>query len=740
MVGARGGARVGARGAASRRRRGTGRCPRHSLSALDGTVRRAVVRISAPGGGYDPSGDRFWGSGFFIAPGQVLTCAHVVGNGGGGVLAGETAIDITDHRGRTTEGRVALVLPPPDDPERPSRRWKLPDLALVEVDGAEDAECLWLSDRSAVVPARISLHGWSKEVGDLALRSGHGMASGTDGPDGSALLLRGEIPVAGTSGGPVVDTERGAVIGVCKGRGEGDAGLAVPVTALRVLANARPGRDRLHALVRAHDRHHLRRYRTVGTGGSWTGFQHALRPAAAGGFTPVLRTYLFARLAELTPPGTPGEVMKLVDEVKRRMIQGPYQPGIEHDPRTWREGVGLLYDLRDDGTRSQERDLELEAVLLYAARVAAAVSRAGNPADEGPLRELSSWLSGREEPIESFIREEIDQILHGGAADPETLAEPPARTGVELRKPARRKVEPGEEEVRARADVLVEIDSLLYGDAYTWRVKLLREDDVVTFRDDEKEGVPRAGLQEALREPIAEAVRQSDVGDHLAAIEVAVPPELLDEPVDSWRLTPPGAPEHGIDPDSLPLGQRRVVVLRDRRRLDQPAIPEWHRRWNAAVRGPLAAVPLRREVPVRGHDGPGRERESGYAAYDRLSSAEDTAVPVYCGPVSKGSGADALGVALAAGHALVVWRRCATGHTDCAEFHQQMTALLCDAKTPEGLHRRIRSLRIRCGDPEYPDPDVLWARSIALLHDSPARPPRPDQPLRAPGPRPGPVR
>ncbi|MCC3769042.1 trypsin-like peptidase domain-containing protein [Streptomyces sp. UNOC14_S4] len=705
------------------------------MSALDGTVRRAVVRISAPGGGYDPTGDRFWGSGFFIAPGQVLTCAHVVGNGGGGVLAGETAIDITDHRGRTTEGRVALVLPVPDDPERPPRRWKLPDLALVEVEDAEDVECLWLSDRSAVVPARISLHGWSKEVGDLALRSGHGMASGTDGPDGSALLLRGEIPVAGTSGGPVVDTERGAVIGVCKGRGEGDAGLAVPVTALRALANTRPGRDRLHALVRAHDRHHLRRYRTGGTRGSWTGFQYTLRSATAGAFTPVLRTQLFARLAELTPPGRPGDVMKLVDEVKRRMIQGPYQPGIEHDPRTWREGVGLLYDLRDDETRSQERDLELEAVLLYAARVAAAVSRAGNPADDGPVDELNNWLSGREEPIDSFIREEIDQILHGGAAlGPEDPDELPARTGVELRKPTRRKVEPGEEEVRARADVLVEIDRGLYGDAYPWRVKLLREDDLVTLRSDER-GVTRAELYEALRDPIAEAVRQSDVGDHLASIEVAVPRELLDEPLDSWRLSPPGTPEDGIDPDTLPLGQRRVVVLRAGGRRD---IPEWHRRWNAAARGPLSAVPLRREAPVRGHDGPGRE--SGYAVYDRLSSVEDTAVPVYCGPVSKGPGADALGAALAAGHALVVWRRCATGHTDCAEFHEQMTALLCDAKTPEGLQRRIRSLRIRCGDPEYPDPDVLWARSIALLYDSPDRPPRPDQPLRAPGPRPGPVR
>ncbi|MEU5418694.1 trypsin-like peptidase domain-containing protein [Streptomyces sp. NPDC020667] len=706
------------------------------MSALDGTVRRSVVRISAPGSGYDPSGAQFWGSGFFVAPGWVLTCAHVVGMGGGDVLGGGTAIAITDSRGSTTEGRVALVLPRPDDPDRPPRTWKLPDLALVEVDGAEDAECLWLSDRSAVVPARISLHGWSTEFGEPSLRSGTGMASGTDGPEGSAMLLRGEIPVAGCSGGPVVDVARGAVVGVCKGRGQDTAGLAVPVTALRRMANERPGRDRLHALVRAHDLHHLRRYRTVGTGGSWTGFQHALRPAGAGGFTPVLRTHLFARLAELSPPGTPGEVMSLVDDVKRRMLQAPYQPGTEHDPRTWREGVGLLYDLRDEEARAPQRDLELEAVLLYAARVAAAVSRAQNPADEAPLRELSGWLTGREEPIEPVIRDEIDQILHGGATCPEQPRERPAPPGtVELRKPERRKVEPGVPEARARADVLVEIDRALYDDGYHWRVRLLREDDLLMLSES-KEGVPQAELEEALREPLAEALRQSDVGEHLAAVEVALPRELFDEPVDSWQLSPPALGGASfLDPDTLPLGQRRVVVLRDRRRRDRPASPEWRRRWGGTARGPLTAVPLRGDTLRRGHDGPGRE--SGHAAYDRLSGAEDCAVPVYCGPVAAGPGAAAMDAALAAGHAVVIWRRCATGHTDCAEFHRHISALVCEAKTAAGIHRRIRSLRIRSADPEYPDPEVLWARSIALLFDSPDRPPLPELPLYAPGPRPG---
>ncbi|MEU4208950.1 trypsin-like peptidase domain-containing protein [Streptomyces sp. NPDC026206] len=722
------------------------------MSALDGTVRRAVVRISAPGGGYDRTGVRFWGSGFFIAPGWVLTCAHVVGNGGGDVLGGATAIDVTDAWDRTTEGRVALAVPFPDDPDVPPRPWGLPDLALVEVADADDAECLWLSDRSAIVPAPVSLHGWSEETGELALRFGLGTASGGDGRDGAAMLLRGEIPVAGCSGGPVVDTGRGAVIGVGKGRGRDTAGLAVPITALRRIANERSGRDRLHSVIRAHDRHHLRRYRTVGTGGSWTGLQQALRPAPADGFTPVLRTHLFARLAELTPPATPGEVMLLVEAAKRRVIQDPYQPGVEHDPRTWREGVGLLYDLRDGGDRTgrakdggPDRDLELEAVLLYAARVAAAVSRLGRAGDTAPLRELSTWLAGQAEPLPDVIREDIHRILHGGADDPAGPREPAPPGAVELRKPERRDVEPGAPgaaEARARADVIVEIDQCLYGDRYPWRVKLLLEDGVVTPLRADEVGVPRALLKETLREPVAEALLQGDVGEYLAAVHVMLPRELFDEPLDAWQLAPPGAcREHlpaeaqaGIDPHTMPLGQRRVVVVRDRRRRDRPATPEWRRRWRGTDRGPLTAVPLRREAPAKGHDGPGRE--SGHQAYGRLSEAADTAVPVYCGEVAAGAGATAMDAALAAGHAVVIWRRCATGHADCAEFHRQVSRLVDEAKTAEGLHRLIRSLRIRCADPADSDPEALWARSIALLFDSPLHPPLPDTPLYAPGARP----
>lgn len=57
-----------------------------AFELLEPLVQAATVRVHAPPGGYDNPGSHrtgpTWGSGFFIAPGWVLTCAHVVGEGG----------------------------------------------------------------------------------------------------------------------------------------------------------------------------------------------------------------------------------------------------------------------------------------------------------------------------------------------------------------------------------------------------------------------------------------------------------------------------------------------------------------------------------------------------------------------------------------------------------------------------------------------------------------------------------
>ncbi|WP_255305966.1 trypsin-like peptidase domain-containing protein [Streptomyces sp. Wb2n-11] len=694
------------------------------MNPFDEMVRPSLVRIAAPGGGYDPHGAHYWGSGFFIAPGWVLTCAHVVGKGEAAVWRGERALGITWQGGVTT-GEVVLAKPRPADPEEPPYHWEFPDIALVRVPDARDAACVWLGERPPAVPADVSLHGWSRETGDLGIRHGVGRAHATDG---KALLLRGSLPVEGCSGGPVVDLVHGAVIGMNKGRAEHE-GAAVPITALRELHDL-PGGGILHTVLREHDRHHLRRFRST-TSGGWTRAQAGLRAKGAPGFGPAVRAHLFGRFAELPPPTGPGEVMTLVDDVKRRVLHRDYQSPIEHDPRTWRDGAGLLYDLRG---QEGGHDLDVDAVLLYAAKVVRHLASrdrdrgrdrdgSGSP-HRAALTGLGEWITTQGESAHQAIREEIAQVLdlrEEDAPGPGDGSDPGFTFGSVRERPAG----------QARADVLVEIDPVHYGDRYPWRVKLLYEGRTVSPLYGDDRGVPRSRLRETLREPLADALRRGDSGEHLAAVEALLPRELFDEPLDTWRLSPE---DEVFDEHSMALGERRIVVIRDRRRRDRPASPEWRRRWKAAVRGPLTVVPLRGEVPASGH-GPGARRESRRAAYARLSDAGDGTVPVYCGPVGSGDGLDAMAAALAAGHPLALWRRCGRDHSDCREFQTRADELLARADGVDGLHRRIRALRIISMDPDAtPDTvaEAAWAGSMAVLFDPPDRPPYDGVPLRVP--------
>ncbi|MFI8960870.1 trypsin-like peptidase domain-containing protein [Streptomyces sp. NPDC053493] len=678
------------------------------MSAFDTLVRPALVRIAAPGGGYDPHGDPFWGTGFFIAPGWVLTCAHVVAKGGSAVWRKEPAVGITWEGGRTT-GQVVLAKPRPATPDTALDSWDFPDLALVRVEGAERAACVRLSERPPTTPARISLHGWARQTGELGVRDVEGEAHGTVG---RALLVRWAVPVEGCSGGPVVDLGRGAVIGVNKGRGR-DEGAAVPLTSLRELYDV-PGGEVLHDVLRAHDRHHLTRHRSFGAGRTWTAAQTELWTATARGVSPARRVQLYGHFAELPPPTAPGEVMALVDAVKRRVLHPEYQDVLETGARTWRDGVGLLHELhaarRED--RPESTDLGLDAVLLYAAHVVRHLTERYGPGTG--VGSLVDWIADESGGAHAAVREEIAALLE--PAPPHAADAPATERG-------------------ARADVRIEIDAVPYSTPrrYAWRVMLLFDGRTVSPLRGDDGGVTRDRLRETLRGPLTDALGLGDSGDHLAAVEVVLPRELFDEPLDTWRLSPDDEP---FGERSLPLGQRRTVVLRDRYRSHHAPSPEWRRRWRGSAAGPLRAVPLRAEVLTPGDEGhgPHLRRESRMTAYERLGAAADGSVPVFCGPVAAGDGQRAMEAALAAGHPIALWRHSAREHTDCAEFHKRAGELLADVDGAEGLHGPVRVLRLRAGDTEA-DPrdrsEHAWAEDLAVLYDPPDRPPY-EAPLQGP--------
>ncbi|SOD83812.1 trypsin-like peptidase domain-containing protein [Streptomyces sp. Ag109_G2-15] len=715
------------------------------MSAFDELVRPSLARIGAPGDGYATDRDLYWGSGFFIAPGWLLTCAHVVGKGGAAVCRGESAMRVTWQERtaagawveRTGTGTAVLLAPTPETSQSFRDPWPFPDLALVNVAGADDVRCLWLSDREPGARAPIELYGWSVQTGELGIRHGTGELAGSDA---RALLLGGSLPIGGLSGGPVLDRRHGSVIGVIKGRRR-EEGVAVPVAALHELLDLRGGPAVLHEVLRAHDLHHLRLLDDPSPYANWTTLQATLPALAppASGISADLRARLYGHLAELPPPAGAGEIVHLVEEVKEQVRGERLRSLVLQNVRTWREGAGLLYGLRTLEPGGGGTLVDLDAVLLYAAKVVRKVVRE-RPGEVDPARlgAFAGWLGGQADGHRNWavgeavrgLLEGVD-VQEGDDGRPATPEAPP----VVVRPPA------------TRTDVLVKVGPPMYDGRYPWSVQLIYDGLDVTPVDADDRGVRVEELAAVLREPLARALSQGDHGEHLAALEVFLPRKLFDLPVDEWQLLPGSAAmetyeDDGDDGDgedddgdffderSMPLGMRRTVVIRDARRNNRPPTPEWRRRWRGAVQGPLAHEPLHGRAPADGH--PVAARSAGkYPYYGALSLMDDPCVPVYCGPVGSGEGQAAMRDALMAGHSVVLWRRDRHDHDECKDFHRQAAHVLGMARHAEGLHGPVRDLRIRLYDPESARAQGLRGK-LAVLFDPPDRPPYGTETMRPP--------
>lgn len=185
------------------------------------------------------------GAGFFVAPGYVVTCAHVAGTG-------PVAIR---WQGAEYEGVVRAASPAPRGGKG---LWPYPDLAVVEVPGGPRGHpCAWLEEMTPRRDAPLTAAGFSGiyEQQAAAERFAAFVRGGTsffqDGP--MVELVKGEVN-SGLSGGPVLNDLSGGVCAVVKAsRQTGTAlgGLATPVSALRLLDP-----DVYRTVARAHDRYH----------------------------------------------------------------------------------------------------------------------------------------------------------------------------------------------------------------------------------------------------------------------------------------------------------------------------------------------------------------------------------------------------------------------------------------------------------------------------------------------------
>ncbi|WP_229901170.1 trypsin-like peptidase domain-containing protein [Streptomyces asoensis] len=554
----------------------------------------ATVRIHRPVVGYaleEPG--TFLGSGFFVAPNWVLTCAHVACGGEGGEVA--VVYETAPGRGTSSApGRVVATLPdltdrtgrgaradgaepagraewgPPAADRLPVGNWPAPDLALVQLtEPVDDHECVYVSERPAAYygEGRVLYAGWTENEGRLQVMDGTLTVQGTIGGWSSDVQMRlgdNDLPY-GVSGGPVIDPVRGEVIGVLKARSDHRPGgtstgieqlrtLRVPAEAVR----AEHG-DLYQAVFHAHDRYHRDRQRhPASRRQTWTDVQGRLGARPGRTLSPDERIQLLGRLAELPPPQSTRGLLDILDSLPDFQTLSPLPA-----PRGWRDGLGALYESASD-------DGALELVLDYAMRAMSAPRPFVVPSTPDAEKALWVWvwqaaqrLSARyraglaEQRIERLRRRDeaqhdVPDTFWGGAhsAGGPGGRVPHRRGGPHAR--ARAGVGAGAVGSAARPSALLEL--VLRGwepDRCDWSVSVAAPGgEVVRLREAER--TPLADLPAHLAGPLGEAFRHCDEPGRPALLQVALPHALLGLEVDTWRLPP----------DDEPLGAQRPLVVR----------------------------------------------------------------------------------------------------------------------------------------------------------------------------------
>ncbi|MET3986428.1 trypsin-like peptidase domain-containing protein [Streptomyces sp. PvR034] len=678
-----------------------------AFELLEPLVQAATVRVHAPSNGYeDPGTGATWGSGFFIAPGWVLTCAHVVGEGGGGMRLVGREVGITFSSGGdgatgTVAGRVECVLPERLEQRRPGGPglWELPDLALVRVLAPVSHACVWLTDRARPRFDEVAYFGCTEDLGAPEITGRTTRLRGTAG-NGAAIRLGAEDEIEhGMSGGPVVDLARGEVVGVVKARARGGGGLAVSVVQLRTLPISAKSRIGLYRRVmQAHDLHHYDQHLSdVDNRRTWTDAHDELprpEPDPYGGrqrLTPGERTTLCGLLAELPPPGSSEAVRTLVEAARgEEPDPGPLAP------LSWRDGLGLLYD--PPGGVS-----EAAAMLRYATDVSVAEHR--EPPAPGADEELWDWVRATAERLWRPLRRELGERHERGLLERERAREERrlAAAGQAVRiGPAR-----AAEVLPSGPSVLLEVWAHSWERVYDWRLSVLFGPEHLTPVD-AGERATLAALPEVLRAPLAEAFRRCDTHEGAALLEAAVAPDLFTLPVDEWVVA-----------GAVPVGTQRPVVFRHPPEPGPPTADDRHRRadrWARVQAGPL--------LDERADCDRGRRRTPTYAWLD---GQPDNTVPVHCRAADADPTLGSLHSAHRAGYGVVLCRRPPADPTlPCAPFHRALREELADAGRGGVLALRLQSLR---GRAHGHDPDAYWAAGLGLVWDDPGRPLPDDEPL-----------
>jgi hypothetical protein len=448
----------------------------------------------------------------------------------------------------------------------------------------------------------------------------------------------------------------------------------------RLPVTADPDDDLYHRVMSAHDLHHADRYaNTRGQQVTWTDAHSEIGAVAGRALTSGQRTALLGRLALLPPPTSARNLQDTVAGVRGSLPQG-----LPLAPRSWRDGLGLLYDLRRGTT-------ELEAVLRYA--VHAATADRTRAADDGAERALWHWAQEAAADAEGLTR------LFRSTLVTERKARLRARGTLVPANPAL--PAPGAGRPSHPEAVLEIIPRGWEPGRFDWRVSVLPVSGESECIEEDFRGTAFHQLPERLREPLDEAFRRCDEPGHDAALQLAVPGYLVAFAADTWPI---GA-------GKVALGTVRPVVVRrtDAPAWDDPAllaerVDRWHTLHRQQPRPSVldcdegAAGPLPGEEELR-------------------AGARDT-LPVLCR--SAAVGPDALHRVARSGFPVALWRRePVEPDAACGDFHRGVARTVRGARFAGRLPGALAALRADVADGV---PEAYWSRGLALLYDDPTRP------------------
>jgi Trypsin-like peptidase domain len=190
---------------------------------LEDLLRDCTVRVT---GGPAP------GAGFFIAPGKVLTCVHVIGDGAALVVRWER--DGQPALQAPVSGRVAMLA----DRGRPipALDCDYPDIAVLQVDGLAGHPCVRIDPDWPSQDDSFQAFGFPEEGGAVQLTPARLTYRGTHGTLPTAYLdLASDTIKPGMSGAAVLNLRSGAVCGVVvasKHPAHPDGALAIPWSAI----------------------------------------------------------------------------------------------------------------------------------------------------------------------------------------------------------------------------------------------------------------------------------------------------------------------------------------------------------------------------------------------------------------------------------------------------------------------------------------------------------------------------